>query len=73
LGSAPQAKTPFYLPTRWSGRDLGAVIGGLEDNGAIRDAEVVEFFKQLLNHAVEGRTDSLRTHHEPVMGDSGFT
>jgi hypothetical protein len=32
LGSAPQATTPFYLPTRWSGRDLGAVIGGVEDN-----------------------------------------
>ena len=33
-------------------RDLGAVVGGVDDDGVVGDAEVVELLEQLADHAV---------------------
>ena len=35
------------------GEDLGAVVGGPDDDGVVGDAEVVELLQQLADHAVE--------------------
>jgi hypothetical protein len=40
------------LTAVWPGHHLGAVIRGVDDNGVIRDAQIIQLLEQLANHAV---------------------